>query len=297
MKNKDFFNINPMLLDEIYNPFNNNNYLYEIKFDGFRSLIYIDKNNIYIKSRNGLILNDIFPELLSIKNISKNTCIFDGEIVLFANNRPSFSKLQQRFRLKNKNKIIMYSQKYPVVFICFDIIYNNKDLTNLPLLKRKKILEKFSNTDNFIKINYFLTNGIELFNFVKEKKLEGIVAKKINSLYKPNTRTKNWIKIKNYKTSYFYIGGYKKEKKDNVIIILLGKKINNKLYFIGKVTLSNKNKNYEKIKSQKKINKTTFIDFDDKEYFFISPKIKIKVFYIEKTKNNNLRHAFIKNEQ
>ena len=96
MTRNDFLKLNPMLLHEIDKPFNSEDYLYEIKFDGIRALILISNSKIIIKSRRGIILNDVYKELLSIKSISKDTCIFDGEIVILHEGKPAFSKLQEQ---------------------------------------------------------------------------------------------------------------------------------------------------------------------------------------------------------
>ena len=94
-------NIKPMLLVEIPFCFENK-YLYEIKFDGIRALIYVNKKEINIRTRNNVDVTHLFPELFGIKNIvERDFCIFDGEIVLFDKGKPSFSSLQKRLRIKN----------------------------------------------------------------------------------------------------------------------------------------------------------------------------------------------------
>ena len=212
-----------MLLSEY--PFTfSNKYIYEIKFDGIRALIYVNKNTITIKSRNNIDITNFFPELTNIKDIvSNNNVIFDGEIVVLENNIPAFSKVQQRLRLKNKIKIDEYSQENPATFVAFDILYLNKSLLDKKLIARKNYLNKFRDTNNFVKSKVFL-DGSNLFKSVKTLGLEGIVAKEKDSLYYPKTRTKEWIKLKNIKQDYFYIGGYIKNKAS--YSLLLGEKNN-----------------------------------------------------------------------
>ena len=294
MKKDNFLNIFPMLLSEKEKPFDNKNYLYEIKFDGIRALIYINNKEITIKSRNGIILNNIYPELLNLKNITKETCIFDGEIVLMENEKPSFFRLMERFRTKNKNKAIALKEKYPVTFVCFDILYKNKDLTNLPLIKRKKILDKFKDTNIFLKSKYFLKDGIKLYNIIKKNDLEGIIAKEKNSKYYPNTRSKEWIKIKNYKIEEFYIGGYINKKNQSMVIIYLAEKINKKFFFVGKTSLNKKSDEYQQIMKEKIIKHSPFENYNESKCNYINPKIKVKVSYIQRTQNNHLREGFIK---
>jgi len=293
MEKNNFLKLTPMLLHEVFKPFNNENYIYEIKFDGLRALIYINDGEIIIKSRRNIILNNIYPELLEIKNICKDRCIFDGEIVLLQDGKPSFSKLQERARLKNKNRIDYMIKNYPVTFVCFDILYKNKDLTNTPLIDRKKILAKIKDTDYFIKTKYYEEIGKDLFEFVKKENLEGIIAKKKNSLYIYNKRVKDWIKIKNFKIETFYICGYIDVPKNNIITLILGEKINNKYHFVGKVILGKKDILYKNLMNEKET-KNYLNNFNEKDIIYLKPKFTVKVHYMERTKNNLLRQPFIK---
>ena len=101
--------------------------------------------------------------------------------------KTSFSKLQVRNNLKDKYKINDYKNTFPVTYIAFDIIYENKDLTNLEIIKRKKILETYNDTKYFVKSRIF-NDGIKLFDLIKKQGLEGIVAKQKKSKYFPNKR-------------------------------------------------------------------------------------------------------------
>ena len=281
-------NIKPMLLVEIPFCFENK-YLYEIKFDGIRTLIYVNKNNISIRTRNNVDVTHLFLELHGIKNIvGRDTCIFDGEIVLFDKGRPSFSSLQKRLRIKNKDRIKEVSLDNPVQFVVFDIIYRNRDLTNKTLVERKKILDKYKDTDSFVKSKVY-SDGEKLFTFVKKLELEGIVAKEKDSLYYVNKRSNVWIKLKNYQTDEFYIGGYVKNRTS--YSLLLGEKKKNKLYYVGKIKVTNNKDITKKVLAKKKINNP----FDNYESYgiFIEPNIKIIINYLEKTKSNMLRHPFM----
>ena len=117
-KNRNF---TPMLLKEIDKPFNSKKYYYELKYDGYRALIFVNKNEIYIQSRNKNDITFLYPELSNIKKIVNKNVIFDGEIVIFENNKPSFNKISKRSKLKNKNIIKKESINNPVIFIAFDI--------------------------------------------------------------------------------------------------------------------------------------------------------------------------------
>ena len=290
----DFYkdkNMKVMLLSEQDLPFNDKNYMFELKFDGLRTLIYVSKKEIIIKNKNGKIINDIFPELLKIKELVNKSCIFDGEIVLMEEGKPNFSKLQERIMLKDKIRINYLKKNNPVTFVVFDILYEDKNLLELSLIKRKKILNKYKDTKYFIKSRYILEEGVALFKLTQKHNLEGIVAKKIDSIYQVGKRSKDWIKIKNLKDEEYFIGGYKDEK--NKVSLLLGKLENKNLLFVGKVPIEKNKEDYKIIKNQK-VSNNCFEDFDNLTYTYIIPKLKCIVKYLEKTNHGHLRQTIYK---
>jgi len=284
--------LKPMLLQEVDKPFNDKNYIYELKFDGIRAIIYVDKDEVLITNRHGVNITRLYPELQNIKKIvGNNKVIFDGEIITFDKGVPSFSKLQLRSHLKDINKINNLSKDLPVAFIAFDILYLNKDITDIKLIERKKYLKKFKDTDYFIKSKVYL-DGKKLFSKVKELNLEGIVAKEKNSLYIPSKRVHEWLKIKNFKVGNFIIHGYIKNK--DKYSLFLGEYKNNKLYYVGKVSVIEKNEILKKLLISKKIN-NKFINSNEKG-IYVEPIYKIKVHYMERTEANMLRQPFVKNK-
>ena len=284
----------PMLLNEINKPFNSKDYIYELKFDGIRAIIFANKNEVKIQSRNQKDITYLYPELQEIKKIVHKNVIFDGEIISLENGKPSFNKLQNRNHLKSKMKIKAESINNPVEFVVFDILYENKDLTNIPLIKRKEILNKYSDLEIFIKSKYIEKEGIKLFEKVKKMSLEGIVAKLKTGTYHINKRTSDFIKIKNIQIENFFVGGYIEKENSNVITLLLGEIKGKKLIYVGKVTMGKKHNLYRKIKNSK-LTKNYFENFFD-DASFIKPNFKCQIKYLEKTKNNHLRHPVYKGE-
>lgn len=286
----------PMLLKEIDKPFNSKDYLFELKFDGIRAVIFANSNKVIVQSRKKYDISNLYPELQNIKDIVKEDTIFDGEIVSFDNNLPSFSKLQERSHLKDKSKIKTQSKENPVIFVCFDILYHHKkDITNLTLLERKEILNKYEDNEVFVKNKSINDKGILFFNKIKKLDLEGIVAKKKNSIYEINTRSNNWLKIKNFKNETFYIGGYTDTNKNESITLYLGEKRNDKLYFVGKVSIGKKYELYKKIIKSKIKNSSPFEDFN-KDINYLTPNLSCKVQYIERTKSNHLRQPVFRDK-
>lgn len=285
----------PMLLKEIKKPFNSKDYFFELKFDGQRAIVFASPKKVIVKNRHGEDISYLFPELQNIKKLVKNNVIFDGEIVSFKDGLPSFSKLQERTHLKNKEKIENQSKENPIIFVCFDILYDNKDLTTLKLIERKKILNNYSDNDVFLKNKFIDTYGIDLFKYIKKMNLEGIIAKEKDSNYYINKRSNVWLKIKNLNKESFFIGGYIKSSKTNIISLLLGEKRNNELHFVGKVSLHEKNILYKIILKKKTIKNSPFIDYN-KDVNYLNPTLKCHVEYLERTKNKHLRQPIFRDE-
>ena len=276
-----------MLLKEEEKVVQDKEFLYEIKFDGIRALIYVSKNSFKILSRKGNDLTNKYPELKEIQKIvGDHQVIFDGEIIATNNGLPSFSLLQQRNRIKKVIDEII--EEIPVTFIAFDILYDNKNLMSESLLNRKKILEKYNDTNYFIKSKVY-DNGINLFKMIKKVGLEGIVEKKKNGLYFEGERTFDWIKVKNIKVDNFLVHGYL--EKTNTYSLLLGEHKNNKLKYVGKVSINKKHEIMNTLKKMKKTN-NQFVNFDEKATYIIPIK-KVRIHYLERTNSGMLRHAVL----
>lgn len=286
--NKD---IKPMLLGEVREVFDSKEYLYEVKYDGIRVLVFVSKDKVVIRSRYGIDITGLFPEMMVLCKMVKGNVIFDGEIIMLDNNKVSFSKLQKRIHLKNKKTIEFLSKTNPVIFICFDVIYEGKDLINLSLLERKDVLSNYKDNDVFIKSTYVIGAGTKLFNAIKKLDMEGIVAKKINSKYLVNERSDNWLKIKNYKSGNFIILGYINKEESHVISLVLGEHLNKKIVYVGKVILGKKRNLADKILKMKK--SKAVVKIKDKDVIYVKPEIKCLIKYLERTENGLLRQPFV----
>lgn len=283
--------IKPMLLGEVREVFDSKEYLYEVKYDGIRVLVFVSKDKVVIRSRYGIDITGLFPEMMVLCKMVKGNVIFDGEIIMLDNNKVSFSKLQKRIHLKNKKTIEFLSKTNPVIFICFDVIYEGKDLINLSLLERKDVLSNYKDNDVFIKSTYVIGDGTKLFNAIKKLDMEGIVAKKINSKYLVNERSDNWLKIKNYKSGDFIILGYINKEESHVISLVLGEHLNKKIVYVGKVILGKKRNLADKILKMKK--SKAVVKIKDKDVIYIKPEIKCLIKYLERTENGLLRQPFV----
>ncbi len=281
------YNLRPMLLREEEKVFQDKDFLYEIKFDGIRALIYVSKNTFKIMSRNGNDLTSKYPELKDIqKNVGNHEVIFDGEIIATNEGLPSFSLLQKRTRVKNvSDKLI---EEIPVCFVAFDILYDHHDLTNCSLIKRKDILNRYKDTEYFI-LSKVYSDGIKLFKMVKRIGLEGIVAKKKSSKYYSGERTWDWLKVKNVYVDNFIVHAYL--EKTNTYSLFLGEDKTQELKFVGKVSINKKHPLISELKELKKVD-NQFINLKE-DAIYVEPIKMVRVKYLERLKSGMLRHATI----
>jgi bifunctional non-homologous end joining protein LigD len=195
------FDVEPMLATLTSKPSEEGSWVYEVKWDGFRAIAYKNEKVVELKSRNLKSFNEKFyPLHKAISKLSVNAVI-DGEIVVLdKKGMPDFAALQA-WRSEADGTL---------VFIVFDILWlNGQNLMNLPLTDRRKILKDTIPGKGSIRFSdSFDVAGADFFSLVNKMGLEGIVAKKPDSLYKPGLRTKDWLKIKTQRHQEVVIGGY-----------------------------------------------------------------------------------------
>lgn len=191
----------PMLAQIGDKPFDDRGWLFEVKWDGYRAVAEVSKNEVRLYSRNGLSFVDLYAPVARELTKIKDDVMLDGEIVVLDDhNKPSFQKLQHYDENRAR----------PLVYYVFDCLrYKNKDLTGLPLEERKQILEKLLPKSNIIRYSdHVEDDGITFFHKVSEMGLEGMIAKKKNSTYVEGKRSSDWLKIKNQNTQEAVIAGF-----------------------------------------------------------------------------------------
>jgi bifunctional non-homologous end joining protein LigD len=181
-------NIKPMLTTLVDEPFDNDDWIFEIKWDGFRAIASVQDGNVELFSRNNLSFNR-YTEVRDTLTEMPFNAVLDGEIVALDEN--GLSRFQY---LQNWQR----DQQGTLVYFVFDILWlNGYDLTELPLIERKKILQQIIPSNDVIRYSDHVDGaGKKFYDAAKQQGLEGIIAKNKNSSYQQDVRTKNWLKIK-----------------------------------------------------------------------------------------------------
>ncbi len=197
---------------------------FEIKYDGFRCLLYIDESEIDLYSRNLRSLKAEFPEIVrEAEQIQQHSddlpILLDGELcILDSSTKASFSKIQKRGRMKKEARIQEQAAATPATYLVFELLMQSgRHLKNEPFYERKRILQEWMDGREYPTVNKehqspiqwipFSTNGDALFAHVKETKGEGVVSKRRNSVWIPGKRTNDWLKVKRLYRGFFIVIG------------------------------------------------------------------------------------------
>lgn len=201
--------VHPMLATLVDEPFSNPDWIFETKWDGFRSVCFLQNGNVRLVSRNQIEMTPQYPELAGLaKQFKAKQAIIDGEIVaLDEHGMPRFQLLQPR--VGRKSGLEALRGKGTIVYFAFDLLYcDGYDLTPFGLVERKAMLQKILRPAGFVKYSDHVEGQGELFFKEIEKfRLEGMIAKRAASPYLQK-RSADWLKVKTVQRSEVVIGGY-----------------------------------------------------------------------------------------
>jgi len=285
-------NIKPMLATAVDEAFDDAEWVYEIKWDGYRAVSYLNKGNVEIQSRNNLSFTEKFSDVTEALQEWNINAVIDGEIV--AMNEDGIANFQQLQNYANNGRATHL--EYHV----FDIIWlDGKDLTRLPLLERKFILQNIIPQDGGI-IRYsdhIQEHGEQFFKLATARGVEGIMAKHADSKYTTNFRTKLWLKIKHNKRLEAVICGFTEGRKSRKYFgaLVLGKYEGKKLIYIGHTGTGFTEKTLNEISIKLEPLITDKIPFDQKPttnmpVTWVKPKLVCEVKFGEITDEGILRH-------
>lgn len=190
----------PMFAQLVDEPFDDKDWIFELKYDGYRIMAFIDEG-VRLYSRNRLLYNDRFKELVPrLRRIGKKA-VLDGEVVVLDDRgRPDFQLLQEHIK----------DGRGAAVYFVFDVLYyDGYDLSRIPLIARKKILKRIlPGTPDIRYVEHVEEQGKLFAREAKNLGVEGVIAKRMSSFYYPGTRSEEWLKIKNFRTQEAVIAGF-----------------------------------------------------------------------------------------
>lgn len=274
----------PMAMKKAPEPFDDENYVFEIKFDGVRTLVYAEGKKFHLVSRNMTDFTDKFPEL-DLKN--RRTAIFDAEICVLDENGPNFSKVARR--VLAKDRVRQRGNMDKTMLMVFDILYlDGEMLIDKPLFERQEILRStLKPSDNVQIVESVRGQGRKLFKIAGDLGLEGIVAKQRDSRYCPGKRVSTWLKIKKMLDTEFVVVYY--HKVTGAISLGLAKFAPNALVYCGEVAC------YRRDYEFKACTPYTVQGLKySEDNIYVEPQVYCTVSFLSWTKNGHLRHPKFK---
>jgi bifunctional non-homologous end joining protein LigD len=282
--------LKPMLASITDAPFNNEDWQFEIKWDGYRALSYLKNGKVQLRSRNN---NPFETKYLAVYNALKQwpvNAVVDGEIVVLNEEGRADFKALQDWQLEERGGLVYY---------VFDILWlDGINVMNLPLTQRQDILKQLAPENNVIRFSDSIDQyGIDFYNIAKENGLEGIIAKRKDAPYQINYRTKNWLKIKVEQRHEAVICGYTKNKDTDRLFssLLLAQYDNDEFSYIGQVGTGFNAAIQETIMKKMKplvtkIPAVNGIPKLGKETVWVKPSLVCEVKYTELTPDGVMRH-------
>jgi len=304
-KSKAPLNVKPMKATLIDEPFNDPDWLYEVKWDGYRALAFLDKKEVTLISRNNIPFDKYYP-INDILKRWKINAVIDGEILVINDKGISDFGSLQNWRSEADGNLVYY---------VFDILwYEGKNLMGLTLRERLAILKQIIPIDDDrVRISQvFDTRGVDFFDAAEKLGLEGIMAKKADSVYTSDLRSKEWLKIKVQRRQEVVIAGFTKNEGTAKAFsaLILGVYEGKTLRYVGKVGTGFSDKQQKEMMAQFKpliTDKSPFnveIDVDKPSRFrpqrlgakptWLKPVLICEVNYAEVTNEGIFRQASFK---
>ncbi|MGA2239605.1 MAG: non-homologous end-joining DNA ligase [Candidatus Bathyarchaeia archaeon] len=286
----------PMLAQATQAPFNSRHWIFEIKWDGIRAISYVNED-LKIISRNGNELKHNFPELQELKDVTKNA-VLDGEIVVMKDGKADFQAVMERSRITGYRNIGYLSGESPATYVVFDILEKDgKSLTDTSLIERKRILKDVVKEGKHVILSIFEEEaGESYYEAALKGGVEGIVAKKKDSLYEPGTRSRSWLKIKPLTSCDCTIFGYTSgqgNRKNTFGALILGLYDGVTPVFVGKVGTGFSEEALEILMQtfrDLQVNETTLTKVDVSESVtWLEPVLVCEIAYQSVTKEDKLR--------
>lgn len=271
-------------------PFDDSEWAFEIKWDGYRAIADLSKDDIRLYSRNGIDFSKKFKKVTNSLKLQEHQMILDGEIVAYDDKgKPNFQWLQQ----------IADNPKLVIVYQVFDLLWLNGHSTkNLSYLQRKELLKEALVENEIIKFSdHILEKGKDFFQAASDMGLEGIIAKKTDSIYREHVRSSEWLKIKIHKSDEAVICGFTEPKgsRKKFGALILGKYLNNEMVFCGHTGSGFSDKSlveiYEKLQplvTEKSVFKIT--PKTNAKATWVKPELVAEIKFTELTKDHIYRH-------
>ena len=295
----------PMMATSSTMPADEAGWAFEIKWDGVRALSYVRNGALHMESRNLLDITPRYPETHGLAAaLGGRDAIVDGEVVAFdETGRPSFQRLQRRMHVTGTSDVRRHVTDTPVMYVLFDVLWlDGESLMTLPYRDRRSVLEGLQLQGPSWQVPAtHVGEGTALREATRAQRMEGIVAKRLDSTYEPGRRRRAWLKIKNVGRQEVVIGGWlpgEGRRAGGVGALIVGYYEGDSLRFAGKVGTGFTDKMLDEIGQaldRIAVDRSPFADkVPYKKARFVEPCLVGEVEFTEWTEGGTLRHPSFK---
>lgn len=282
---------------------------FEIKWDGVRALARCRMGKVELRSRTGRDITATYPEIGDLAlELEGAEAILDGELVAFdSDGRPSFQGLQRRMHVASKDQVRRLRTQMPVTYVIFDLLYHDGELLlELPYAERRARLERLGlDGESWRTPSYHRGDGASLLKLTRERGLEGVVGKRLDSPYRPGKRTREWIKVKNVRSQEVVVGGWLpgRGRREGRVGALLcgyyeGEGSERRLRYAGKVGTGFKERDLALLEERLAPLRREASPFEGRQperaAIFADPELVVEVEFAEWTAAGTLRHPSFK---
>ena len=293
----------PMLARTGTLPTDDGRWAYEIKWDGVRAVGYSQPGELRLESRSLKDITDTYPELYRLGDaLGSHSAVLDGEIVAFDDaGRPSFAALQQRMHTPSRARAKRQAKDTPVTYLIFDVLWlDGHSLLDQPYEARRELLEAMElNGAHWQTPEHTLGDGAALLAAATEQNLEGVVAKRLDSTYRPGSRSGEWVKVKGVQRQELVVGGWlpgKGKRASTIGALLLGvHEAGGSLRYVGRVGSGLREEDLERLSAllaplRREVSPFTSGEKPPREAVFCEPRVVVEVSFAHWTAGGSLRH-------
>jgi bifunctional non-homologous end joining protein LigD len=282
-------------------PFDSEEHLFELKWDGTRCIMFMDRKGVRLQNRRLRDITARYPEFQGVR-LRTGSAVLDGELVVIHKGRPDFKRLQQREHQEDPARIKILSTLLPATYAAFDLLYlNGRSLLGRPLLERRRLLEGlFPIAENII-LSESYSRGKGLFRLALKRGFEGVMAKEKKSPYLPGERSGYWLKVKKSSDLDAVVCGWlegKGRRSGGIGSLVLGLYDRGRLVHIGQVGAGLDEKTMELLQERlmKLKGKCPFKEVPrfQRKAFWTRPEVVARVGYHEWSEKGRLRAPVFK---
>lgn len=269
---------------------NGEGFIHQIKWDGIRGISVIEDGRIRLFTKKGGICTAAYPEFAALPGqISAKQAVLDGEIVVFRDGKPSFYDVLRRSLTRSEASVSRAAAKYPARYIIFDmLLLDGEDLRGKPLHERQRLLKQHFSVSPISALADNFEDGNALFGLMRQKNMEGIVSKRLDSRYTPGKRHSDWFKTKVVKKLLCVVTGIQL-KNSQPASLALGVYRNGGLVSVGAVSSGLDQADWSQLKYFMEHEKTA----EEKDVVWVRPRLTCWVRFAEWTDHMTLRHPVL----